>query len=53
MFSCVRLFVYFFDGGEKGMNGIMFYGFSQTIPVNIYKDNAISLEINIDELLNI
>ncbi|MDE5947056.1 MAG: Uma2 family endonuclease [Oscillospiraceae bacterium] len=40
--------VYFF---EDNNNIINIYDFSQSIPVNIYKNNPVQLSINIDELL--
>lgn len=44
-----KTFVYFFEDS----NVIGFYDFNQTIPVGIYKDNPIKLEVNISNLLGI
>lgn len=46
-------FVYFFEDMKEDSNVIGFYDFNQTIPVGIYKDNPIKLEINIASLLNL
>lgn len=42
-----KVFVYFFE--NKNVTG--FYDFSQTITVNIYRDNPVQLKINIAELI--
>jgi Uma2 family endonuclease len=47
-----KVVVYYFEENNRNSNLIRFYEFSQTIPVNIYKDNPTPLEINISELLN-
>ncbi len=44
-------FVYFFDEMEE--NTISFYDFSQSVPVSIYKNKSIQLEINIAKLLEL
>lgn len=43
-----KTLVYYFEEDSRVIN---FYDFSQNIPVNIYKNNPIQLEINIAELL--
>lgn len=48
-----RTFVYFFEDMKEDTNVIGFYDFNQTIPVGIYKDNSIKLEINIAKLLEL
>lgn len=48
-----KTFVYFFEDMKEDSNVIGFYDFKQTIPVGIYKDNPVKLEINIANLLNI
>lgn len=42
-----KTIVYFFENKKV----VYFYDFSQTIPVNIYADNPIKLEINVSNLL--
>ena len=42
-----KVFVYFFE--NRNVTG--FYDFSQTITVNIYRDNPVQLKINIAELI--
>lgn len=46
-------FVYFFEDMKEDSNIIGFYDFNQTIPVGIYKDKPIQLEINISKLLEL
>ena len=48
-----RTFVYFFEDMKEDSNIIGFYDFNQTIPVGIYKDKPIQLEINIAKLLEL
>ena len=43
-----KVFVYYF---EQSTNTVQFYGFDETIPVNIYKDSPVQLAIRIHDIL--